>query len=451
MSLLDQIANVTITRQTVFPTVPGFGIPLLLAYHTRTPSVVETYTSTDAMIDDSFEITDPAYQMVQAAFSQNPRPVSISLGRRTHPSTMVIVLLPKNLTPGFIYDLTYVDASGLATDVSYTNGGSETAITIGTALNTAISALADSGSAVNGSTGAVTITATVAGVPFDLKGLPKLTDLHVANTTANASIVTDYNAIKAVDAVTWYGVVIDSCAPAEAIALAAALEADKKIFINETSDSDCADNTISNDIMSTLKAASYARTSTIFAQKQIRSYRSVAWMAKGLASGAAQPGGTSWAFLNLAGITVDNLSDGSIANIQAKRGNIYVGIAGLTLDYSDLCADGEHIDLIVGSDWLYANLQLDVLALFYNAANSRSKVPYTDQGVAVVQGAVLTRLGIGVKNGFLTNQPAPTCTVPQVADVLPSVRATRQLQNVNFTAQVAGAINSVVLNGTLSV
>jgi hypothetical protein len=451
MSLIDQIVNVTITRQTVFPSVPGFGIPLLLAYHTRTPSVLDFYSSTDAMIDDGFETTDPAYQMVQAAFNQNPRPTQIALGRRTRTWTMIVKLLPKNLTVGFIYSLTYIDASGVETEITYTVQNSDTAVIIGTAIKTAIDALADSAATVNNSTGEVTVTASVAGVPFDIKGLPKLTDLHVAVTTVDGGIVADYNAVKAVDAQTWYGVAIDSCCKAEIEALAAALESDKKIFIYETSDSDCADNTVTSDVMSDLKAAGYARTGGLFAQERLRSYRSSAWLAKGLASGAQTPGGTSWSFLTLNGITIDNLSDDSITKIQAKRGNIYVGVSGLNFDYSDLVADNEHIDQIVGSDWLFANLQADVLGAFYNASNSKSKIPYTDDGVNVIRGIVLARLAIGVKNGFLANQPAPTCTVPKVADVPPNIRALRQLQNVNFSAQMAGAINSVVINGTLSV
>jgi len=451
MSLIDQIVNVTITRQTVFPSVPGFGIPLLLAYHTRTPNVLDFYTSTDAMLDDGFHITDPAYKMVQAAFAQNPRPTQIALGRRTGVWTMVVTLLPLNLTKGFTYSLTYIDASDVETHITYVVQNGDTAVIIGTALKTAIDALADSSATVNGSTGLVTVTASVAGVPFDIKGLPKLTDLKVANTTLDGGIAADYAAVKAVDATTWYGVVIDSCAPSEIAALASPLENDHKVFIGETSDSDCADNAIASDIMSTLKTAGYARSTTIFAQERIRSYRSVAWMAKGLASGAQKPGGTSWAFLTLNGITIDNLSDSSITKIQAKRGNIYVGVSGLNFVYSDLMADGEHIDQIVGSDWLFANLQGDVLAALYNPANSQSKIPYTDDGVNIIKGIVLARLAIGVKNGFLTANPAPTCTVPKVADIPPNVRASRSLPDVNFTAQMAGAINAVVISGTLSV
>jgi hypothetical protein len=454
MSLIDQIVGVVITRQTVFPTQQGFGIPLLLAYHTRTANLIDFYTSTQGMLDDGFQTTDPAYKMAVAAFSQNPSPSQIVIGRRTRPVTETVKLLPKNLAPGFTYALTYVDATGLATNISYLNGASETAVTIGTALKVAIDALASSVATVNMSTGEVTIVgASGAGVVFDLKNLPALTDLHVANVTADAGIVADYNACKAVDGTTWYGVVIDSSAALEIEALAVQLETEKKFQIYESSDSDCADNTVTTDVMSVLKAAAYARAAGVFSQTQLYGYRGVAWLAAGLAAGATKPGGNSWSFLKLGGITVDSakLSDGSSIKIQNKRGNLYITLGGLNQTYSDLVADNEHIDIIVGSDWLYFRLQTDVIAAFYNAANSGSKIPYTDDGINVIKGLVLARLNVGVANGFLAASPAPSCAVPKVADIDKAIVASRVLPNIKFSATLAGAINAVQINGTLSV
>jgi hypothetical protein len=458
MSLETSVVSVTITRATLFPTRQGFGIPLLLAYHTRTPNLIDYYTSLQGMIDDGFFVTDTAYRMAVVAFSQNPHPTKVVIGRRTHSTIMIVKILPKNLTVGFTYSLTYVDATGLATDISYVVQTSDTAVIIGTALQVAIDALASSSAAVNGSTGEVTITASTTGVPFNLKNLPYLTDLHVVRTDAANNIVNDYNACKAVDGSTWYGVAIDSNCEAEIEALAAQIETEKKLFIYETSDSDCADNAVSSDVMSDLKTSNYARTAGIFAQREIASYRSVGWLSKGLAGGAQNPGGTSWSFLGLNGVAVDTLiSEGSLAKIIAKRGNVYVNMGGLAQTYSDLVADNEHIDLIVGTDWLYYSLLTDVLGLFYTAANNNSKLPYTDSGAAMIQTAVLARLNSATPSGkgqqatFLADLPAPTCTVPKVATVDPAVRADRQLPDVKFTATLAGAINSVVISGTLSV
>lgn len=455
MSLLDQIVGVQITRQTVFPTVIGFGIPLLLAYHVRTPNMIDIYSNASSMLDDGFTINDRAYQMALKAFSQNPSPKQVVIGRRLTASTLIIKLLPKRLTVGFIYDFIYTDPTGVKTEITYTVALNDTALIIGTALKNAIDALAGSTAVVNGGTGEVTVTASVAGAFFNLSGLPNPDDLHVANTTTDPGIAGDYAAVKAVDASTWYGITIDSPSKAEIEALAAPVEADKKIFAYECSDSDIDDDGVTTDVGSQLAAAEYARTFGYFAQEQIFSDRSTAEMAKGLALGAKAPGSNSWAFLTLNSVTVDNLKDGQETKIMAKRVNIYVETGGLAITYPDLVADNEHIDVIVGSDWLFSQLQSGGLALFYNRAQAGSKVPYTDAGAQLVVGMVMSKLTLGTQdNGqggsFLAPLPKPTCTAPKVADIDPSVRAQRILPDVNFNATIANAINAVQISGTLS-
>lgn len=452
MTLETTIVEVTITRQTVFPTRAGFGIPLLMAYHTRTANMVDIYTSLKGMTDDGFAVTDSAYKMARAAFSQNPSPQKVVIGRRLHAHTQIVKILPKNLVPGFVYDFHYVDPAGVDTEIVYTNGASETAITIGTALKTAIDALAGSTATVNGGTGEVTITGGTAGLFFDLYNLPELADLHVAVTGVDASIVSDYTAIKAVDNATWYGVAIDSCAPAEELALAQQIEAEQKILVVETSDSDCADNTSTTDILATMETNAYSRSLPIFSQTRLLGYRGAAWLALGLAAGAQAPGGNSWAFLTLGGVTVDTkITEGQIANIQAKNGNVYVVVAGINETFDARTPDAEFIDLIVGTDWLSARIRERVLGAMHNAAQSGSKIPYTDQGVGIITGLVAAQLKEGIRNGFLALLPAFQVTAPKVADVDPATRAGRILPDVNFSATLAGAINKIQIQGTLSV
>jgi hypothetical protein len=450
MSLLDNLINVNITRQTKFPTRAGFGIPLLLAYHTRTANMVDTYTDTDAMLTAGFAVTDRAYQMAAAAFSQNPKPTKIILGRRTSGPIMIVKIIPKNFTAGFVYAFQYEAPDGTKTAISYTVLDGDDASDVNTALNSQINALGGSSSAVSG--GGVVITAAAAGAYFDLIGLPAIADMTVENQTLDATVVTQYNAVKAVDASTWFGVVLDSNAPAEVEALAAQIETERKVLLAEVSDSECADNAVTTDTLSALKAASYANTTTIFSQNRLLGYRATGWLSKGLALGAGKPGGNNWAYLTIGGNTVDSkLSDGDVANIQAKFGNVYVEQGGLGITLLGMTAAGEFIDIVVGSYWLQARLQERVLGALYNNSQAGDKIPYTDDGVQIVCGLVLAQLGEGVKNNFLAKTPKVTCTGPKVADVDPAERADRHLPGVKFTATLAGAINKITMNGTLSV
>ena len=110
-------------------------------------------------------------------------------------------------------------------------------------------------------------------------------------------------------------------------------------------------------------------------------------------------------------------------------------------------ASGEYIDVVRGRDWLSTRLAEDVFGLFA----SLEKVPFTDQGIALVETAVRGVLQEGVNAGLLSSNPAPVVTVPKAADVSALNKASRMLPDVNFTATLSGAIHKAEINGTISV
>ena len=59
MSLTD-IVDVTITAQTAAPSRVGFGVPLVMAYHTHFVERVRNYTGLAGMIADGFTATEDA-------------------------------------------------------------------------------------------------------------------------------------------------------------------------------------------------------------------------------------------------------------------------------------------------------------------------------------------------------------------------------------------------------
>jgi hypothetical protein len=98
-------------------------------------------------------------------------------------------------------------------------------------------------------------------------------------------------------------------------------------------------------------------------------------------------------------------------------------------------------------DWLYANIQEDVFALL----QANDKIPFTDIGIAQVQGAIQAVLGRGISVGGLSADPAPAVTVPAVADISTIDKAARNLTGIEFTATLAGAIHIVTITGSVSV
>ena len=111
-------------------------------------------------------------------------------------------------------------------------------------------------------------------------------------------------------------------------------------------------------------------------------------------------------------------------------------------------ASGEYFDVVRGIDWLYATLQTSVV----NAIRALKKLPYTRAGAQAIFAALQNPLNAATKppNQFLSPDNMPVVSVPDVLTLDPSVRQTRVLPNVTFTAQLSGAIHATNIAGTVS-
>ena len=86
-------------------------------------------------------------------------------------------------------------------------------------------------------------------------------------------------------------------------------------------------------------------------------------------------------------------------------------------------------------------------------------MPYTAAGIQMVKAALKSVLDLGVSRGGIAPEesdgdggviPSYTITVPQISSISATVKATRMLSDVSFTARLAGAINNITLKGVLS-
>ena len=110
-------------------------------------------------------------------------------------------------------------------------------------------------------------------------------------------------------------------------------------------------------------------------------------------------------------------------------------------------SDLTFIDITRSVDFLRARLQEFIYAQLANL----DKIPFTDEGVAVIEAEVRAVLQLGIGQGILAANPEPVITVPRVADVSFSDKASRLLPDVEFEATLAGAIHSVQIEGVVSV
>jgi hypothetical protein len=265
------------------------------------------------------------------------------------------------------------------------------------------------------------------------------------DTAADPGIATDLAAINAANP-GWYGLVIDTFNKLEIAAAAGWVEANKRaLYVAQTADTAVIASTYSSggsDIADVLKAAGRKRTALFWNQEMS--------LSGNLAVGAMSvhltqtPGSDNWQYTNVSGpIPSDQLTATQVGNLDSKNVNFYQTVdTDARVLGGGVVAYGEYIDIVRGLDWWYATAQRAIVGAMLAAAPK--KIPYTDAGA---QRAVVGPLNLtnkqGITNGLIAANPAPTVTVPLVADVDPADKAARNFPDVNVTFTLAGAINFV--------
>ncbi len=444
---LSDLVVVNVTSTSVNPTRPGFGTPLVAAYHTHYGDRIRYYTGLAGMVSDGFSVHEPAYLAAQAIFSQNPCPPQVAVGRRANAPLQVLNLACQDSTAGDVYNFTLTGSDGTAHALTYTVLSSATTTTVATAIAALITAFSIPGCTVTHNTNTITLTQT-AGNLVDIKGY-LVAQLQLSDTTADPGLAADLAAIYAADPVGWYGLCLDSNSATEIEAAAAWVEANGKIFAANNSDyANCTSAT--NDVFSTLKTSAYAKTYVQQCNKQLLSYGGAAMLGNVLPD---NPGTDTWAYKTLVGVPADDevsVTPTMQGYLTAKSGNWYKTVANVNISFPGQAPGSQFMDIARFLDWFRLNLQIDVFALLA----SLRKVPYTDVGIDMVTNVITNRIKIGgsaAYGGFDLTR-GYTVTAPTIAQTLPTDRSSRNLPNVSFTAYLSGAIQTVKnISGTVSV
>lgn len=427
---LSNIVDVQITRQTQSVSQAGFGTMLIAGVSATFAERLRFYEGPEGVGED-FDEADPEYLAAAKAFSQNPRPTRVAIGRLDANVAGV-----SKVTFNQVFDAT----DEASVDV---NGVTCTAATIA-ALASAIDAVEGIASAVVVAN-EITVTSE-AGYSLALSNLVIVSTEGLTGTlsvtTPAVTVATGLSAIEAENN-EWYALVLTSKTLADQLAAAAWTEARRKIFFARSDASGVKDGTSTTDIAYRLQAAAYDRTAVIYTGTP-NDFIDAAWLGKMLPEA---PGSATFKFKTLSGVTVDRLNPTESAAISAKNANTYETIGGVNIMAEGVMASGEFIDIIIGTDWLQARIQERVYAKLVQL----KKIPFTDAGVAVIENEVRAQLNEAIGVSLLAQDPAPTVLVPKVADVSPTDKANRYLPDVKFTATLAGAVHKTLIRGTVSV
>lgn len=427
MTVLTDIIEINISRETAAVTQTNFNVPLFVSAHTKFAERARSYSSLVAVAND-FAPTDTAYIAAQKLFGQALTPARITIGRRLVPSSTVNV---STVATG-PYTLTIND-----TPFSYVASGSDTAILIAAGLKTAYNVTPITGVTVTDNLdGSLTVASAIG---YSLK---VSTNMSQANSPSVESWATTINEVTLVDN-TWYAVMIESHLEADILTVAAQIEGMKKVFAT-SSQASAVKTTATTDVFSQLKALSYQRTFGLYSATADTEFPECAWVGYQLQE---QPGSNTWAYKSLSGVTVSVLSDTESTNIHNKNASTYEAVGGLNSTIGAKMFGGEWIDVMIFVDWLEARMKE---RLWSRMANSK-KIPFTAAGAAIIEAEIRGQLNDGIRVGGLSPSPAPTVTVPDVLTLTTNARAQRIFEGIKFEARLAGAIHFVKIAGTVTV
>ncbi len=367
-------------------------------------------------------------------------PITVVLGTTKLTKKQFESIKVNTVTDAFEYTMTVNGQTA-----SYTSGTGATAAQIRDGLMTALAAFLPGMSitATSVSTDTVSLEAPDEATNFVIS--MGTTKLVMTGSTLNAAggAANGLTAIVAAGGKSWYGLVMtQSKLKADILDAAAWIEAQTYayIFIGCSDDSDVL-TTATDDIASTLKGLSYLRTA-FFWHDAPATMPPAAWLGEEFPK---QPGSSNYAWKTLAGIaaTADTvLTDSKIANADTKNANYYIVVGGVPVTLMGKMAGGQWIDVVVGRDWIKANMQQDLLSLQV----TKPKIGFNDAGIGDLANVLRSVLDRSVTFGIIDSY---TITVPKASDFTSDQRNTRILPSIPWTAKLTGAINGLVVNGNL--
>ncbi len=426
---LSTIVTINISLATVSPSRASFGVPLLLAHHTRNVDLFRDYTSLAGMVADNFTVNDQAYKLAAAAFSQRPRPPIVRLGRLPTPATDWLAELDLvGMVSGQRCTFTFVEADGTETDVDVAYVTSPTATATAAAAAAANAKITASTTKLIFDSGANGVRCYVK----DITGFGAYTD-----TTGDWAYDTALTAIYNADP-GFYAVAIDVDSAANVADVAAWALTNKRLFGASPQYTNPADYT---STANALRTADNDRAFSLITRDDPEAHPAAGWLGVILAK---DPGKATTAFKSIAGLTTDAWTAANLTTLDTDNTNYYVETNAVPLTYPGKTHGGEWIDVTRDVDWLEARLAERLLALQVN----NDKVPFTNAGISMVVNEVRGQLAEAEAAGVIDS--GWEVTRPDVLDVSDANRIARNLTGVEFEARLAGAVHTVTINGRIT-
>jgi len=320
-----------------------------------------------------------------------------------------------------------------------------------TKIGTAVTGIITDPAQLTASYGVLTSSALYKAASVAFSQIPRLPQIYIGWSSGVVDPTADLDAIKAENN-NWYAWCNVEHSEAKVIKAAQWTEANEKLFVtvlsSVTNSSPAATDTTS--VGHQLMAGNYFRTAWWY-NTDVLDFPDVGITVK---SFTKYPGQETWANQRLQAVDYMPLSETLAQNVFDKNGNTFEQFRNIAITQNGMVAGGEWIDVIRFRDWLCDDIKVRIFQQMID-----NRIPYTDPGIAIIRSRLAESLDFGVVRGGIAPPevdddnnliPSYTISVPLAADISANQKASRVLQDVYFTARLAGAIHVVEIKGALT-
>lgn len=153
----------------------------------------------------------------------------------------------------------------------------------------------------------------------------------------------------------------------------------------------------------------------------------------------------------LKGLEPLELSDTQINNIHSKGAITFVTKAGDNVTTEGKVVSGEYIDIIDSKDYIIKNLEYQT----QKTLNNSLKVPYTNQGIAMLESVAINVLQDAFNNGIIATDedgnPDYSVNYAMREETEDSDRAARKYLGGQFSFSLSGAVHEAEIVGEILV
>lgn len=172
------------------------------------------------------------------------------------------------------------------------------------------------------------------------------------------------------------------------------------------------------------------------------------------------PGSITWKWKSPENVSADNFSTAILQLIRDNNAQTLCERSDVVYTDEGIANDGTYIDILQARDYMKARLEEDLLSLM----TTNGKIPYDNTGFAQIESVIRARLTQCGAQGIIARCTTETekkqsdegvymykVSIPKRDDTSTTDRAKRALNDVTFTAVLAGAVHTVAISGTITV